>query len=60
MGGSEVRQAGCAHEPEVQLELPLEEVFFLALLCYLTMNLVNGFSRLADHHVARARERANR
>ncbi len=41
-------------------ELPLEEVFFLALLCYLTMNLVNGFSRLADHHLARARERANR
>ncbi|RIJ55093.1 lycopene cyclase domain-containing protein [Clavibacter phaseoli] len=41
-------------------ELPLEEVFFLTLLCYLTMNLVNGFSRLADHHVARARERANR
>ncbi|MBP2456639.1 lycopene cyclase domain-containing protein [Clavibacter michiganensis] len=41
-------------------ELPLEEVFFLTLLCYLTMNLVNGFGRLADHHVARARERANR
>jgi lycopene cyclase domain-containing protein len=41
-------------------ELPVEEVFFLTLLCYLTMNLVNGFGRLADHHVARARERANR
>ncbi|WP_250891145.1 lycopene cyclase domain-containing protein [Clavibacter michiganensis] len=41
-------------------ELPLEEVFFLTLLCYLTMNMVNGASRLADHHVARARERANR
>jgi lycopene cyclase domain-containing protein len=41
-------------------ELPVEEVFFLTLLCYLTMNLVNGCSRLADHHVARARERADR
>jgi len=38
-------------------ELPLEEVFFLALLCYLTMNLVNGCSRIADRHVARARAR---
>ena len=45
---------------QVAPEVPLEEVFFLTLLCYLTMNLVNGFSRLADHHVARARERANR
>lgn len=26
-------------------ELPLEEVFFLALLCYLTMNLYGWFSR---------------
>lgn len=41
-------------------ELPLEEVFFLTLLCYLTMNLVNGFGRLADRRVARARERADR
>jgi lycopene cyclase domain-containing protein len=40
-------------------ELPLEEVFFLALLCYLTMNLVNGCGRIADRHVARARERIN-
>ena len=45
---------------QIAPEIPLEEVFFLTLLCYLTMNLVNGFSRLADHHVARARERANR
>ncbi len=40
-------------------ELPLEEVFFLTLLCYLTMNMVNGCGRIADRHVARARERAN-
>jgi lycopene cyclase domain-containing protein len=26
-------------------ELPLEEVFFLALLCYLTMNLYGAFTR---------------
>lgn len=26
-------------------ELPLEEVFFLALLCYLTMNVYGWFSR---------------
>jgi lycopene cyclase domain-containing protein len=28
-------------------ELPLEELFFLALLCYLTMNLFGAFERLA-------------
>lgn len=38
-------------------ELPLEEVFFLTLLCYLTMNLANGCGRIADRRVARARER---
>jgi lycopene cyclase domain-containing protein len=38
-------------------ELPLEEVFFLALLCYLTMNMVNGCGRIADRLVARARRR---
>ena len=27
-------------------ELPLEELFFLAFLCYLTMVLVSGFRRL--------------
>jgi lycopene cyclase domain-containing protein len=27
-------------------ELPLEEVFFLTLLCYLAMNLFNGIGRL--------------
>ena len=26
-------------------EIPLEELFFLLLLCYLTMNLYNGLSR---------------
>jgi lycopene cyclase domain-containing protein len=40
-------------------ELPLEEVFFLALLCYLTMNMVNGCGRVADRLVARARQKAN-
>lgn len=28
-------------------ELPLEEIFFLTFLCYLTMNLVQGARRLA-------------
>jgi lycopene cyclase domain-containing protein len=40
-------------------ELPLEEVFFLALLCYLTMNMVNGCGRVADRLIARARQKAN-
>jgi lycopene cyclase domain-containing protein len=40
-------------------ELPLEEAFFLALLCYLTMNMVNGCGRIADRLVARARRRIN-
>lgn len=29
-------------------ELPLEEIFFLALLCYLTMNLYGWFARPAQ------------
>ena len=29
-------------------ELPLEEVFFLAFLCYLTMNLVHGIQLLLE------------
>lgn len=37
-------------------ELPLEEVFFLTLLCYLTMNLYAGFSRW--RRVRREREAA--
>jgi lycopene cyclase domain-containing protein len=40
-------------------ELPVEEVFFLALLCYLTMNMVNGFGRIADREASKARARAN-
>ncbi len=40
-------------------ELPLEEVFFLTLLCYLTMNMVNGCGRIADRSVARARRKIN-
>ena len=44
---------------EIAPELPVEEVFFLALLCYLTMILVNGFGRIADRRVARARQRTN-
>lgn len=27
-------------------ELPLEELFFLTLLCYLTMNVYGGFARV--------------
>lgn len=34
-------------------ELPLEEVFFLALLCYLTMNLYSGFLRSAARRATR-------
>lgn len=30
---------------QVAPELPVEELFFLALLCYLVMNLVGAFSR---------------
>jgi lycopene cyclase domain-containing protein len=30
---------------QVAPEIPVEEVFFLALLCYLTMNLFGAFSR---------------
>lgn len=29
-------------------ELPLEEVFFLTLLCYLTMNLVAGADKIRE------------
>lgn len=32
---------------QVAPELPIEELFFLALLCYLTMNLYGWFSRSA-------------
>jgi len=33
---------------QVAPEVPLEEVFFLALLCYLTMNAFAAASRLLD------------
>ncbi len=33
-------------------ELPLEEVFFLALLCYLTMNLYGGLRGAAQRRVS--------
>jgi len=39
----------------VATELPLEEVFFLALLCYLTMNLLAG-ARMAAAVVLDRRE----
>lgn len=32
---------------QVAPEVPIEEVFFLALLCYLTMNVYGWFSRRA-------------
>ena len=32
---------------QVAPEIPVEEVFFLTLLCYLTMNLFGAFSRTA-------------
>ena len=36
-------------------ELPLEEFFFLAFLCYLTMNAVSGARLLLDARAARVR-----
>ncbi|WP_150307481.1 lycopene cyclase domain-containing protein [Planctomonas psychrotolerans] len=44
---------------QIAPELPVEEVFFLTLLCYLTMNMVNGFGRIADRKAAKARAKAN-
>ena len=37
----------------VATELPLEEVFFLALLCYLTMNLLAGTRLIVDRRASR-------
>ncbi|GAA4284393.1 hypothetical protein GCM10022261_19240 [Brevibacterium daeguense] len=34
---------------EVAPELPIEEVFFLIFLCWLTMNLYTGLARLLRH-----------
>ncbi|WP_066039847.1 lycopene cyclase domain-containing protein [Herbiconiux solani] len=36
-------------------ELPLEEVFFLTLLCYLTMNAFRGAQRVLEHRAERGR-----
>ena len=33
---------------QIAPEIPLEEVFFLALLCYLTMNAVNAASTILE------------
>jgi len=42
-------------------ELPLEELFFLAFLCYLTMILITGSRRLLDRRVGqRSSSRAGR
>lgn len=46
-------QSGLLTGVQLAPELPLEELFFLAFLCYLTMNLVQG-SRL----ILEARRRA--
>ncbi|GAA4267347.1 lycopene cyclase domain-containing protein [Frondihabitans peucedani] len=43
---------------QVARELPLEEPFFLALLCYLTMNLAAGVPLLVDAAAGRAGLRA--
>ena len=36
-------------------ELPVEELFFLILLCYLTMNVFAAATRLVDSRVGRTR-----
>lgn len=42
---------------QVWPEIPIEEVLFLALLCYLAMNLVAAASTLLDRVAARERRR---
>jgi lycopene cyclase domain-containing protein len=37
---------------QVAPELPIEEIFFLTLLCYLTMNLYGALARVAPRRVA--------
>ena len=39
---------------QVAPELPLEEIFFLTLLCYLTMNLYSGLERVLAHVSSRS------
>ncbi len=41
---------------QVAPELPLEEIFFLTLLCYLTMNLFAAVSRVIGLRAARRAE----
>ena len=43
---------------QVAPEVPLEEVFFLTLLCYLTMNVFGAFSRLSRPPRAVSKPRA--
>jgi lycopene cyclase domain-containing protein len=38
---------------QVAPELPLEELFFLALLCYLTMNLYGWLGSATQRHVSK-------
>ncbi|MDY0893087.1 lycopene cyclase domain-containing protein [Frigoribacterium sp. CFBP9030] len=38
---------------QIAPELPLEEVFFLTLLCYLTMNLLAGTRLIVDRRASR-------
>jgi lycopene cyclase domain-containing protein len=45
---------------QVARELPIEEPFFLALLCYLTMNLVAGVPLLVDHVLSAIQVRSRR
>ncbi|RKR76100.1 lycopene cyclase domain-containing protein [Frondihabitans australicus] len=45
---------------EVGRELPLEEPFFLALLCYLTMNLLAGLPMLIERSLNYRKGRADR
>ena len=39
---------------QVAPELPLEEIFFLTLLCYLTMNLYSGLGQVLAHVSSRS------
>ena len=40
---------------QIAPEIPLEEVFFLTLLCYLTMNVYAAASRLSNRSLGRNR-----
>jgi lycopene cyclase domain-containing protein len=45
---------------QVAPEIPVEELFFLALLCYLTMNLYGSGSSLSRFHRRASRSRQAR